>query len=82
MGTLWIPGAERLPCSKAGGTITSTAPPRAVWHTTEAQPGTDAVWKAMIRVLNGKSAEPQVLYDPVTDQARAVHAAQPVRPRA
>lgn len=68
MGTLWIPGAERLPCSKAGGAITSTAPPRAVWHTTEAQPGTAAVWSAMIRVLNNKSAEPQVLYDPVTDR--------------
>ena len=68
MGTLWIPGAERLPCSKPGGVITSTAPPRAVWHTTEAQPGTAAVWASMIRVLNSKSAEPQILYDPLTDR--------------
>ena len=68
MGTLWIPGAEKLKVSSPGGTITSTAPPRVVWHTTEAPPGTDNVWGAMIRVLNSKGAEPQVLYDPVTDR--------------
>lgn len=68
MGTVWIPGAERITPSKPGGTITSTSPPRAVWHSTEAQPGTAAVWSAMIRVLKGKSAEPQLLYDPVTDR--------------
>lgn len=68
MGTLWIPGAERITPSKPGGTITSTAPPRVVWHTVEADPGTNAVWASMIRVLKGKSAEPQVLYDPVTDR--------------
>lgn len=67
-GTLWIPGAERLKPSASGGTITSTAPPRVVWHTTEATPGTDSVWNAMIRVLTNKSAEPNVLYDPVTDR--------------
>ena len=67
-GTIWIPGAERLKPSAAGGTITSTAPPRVVWHTTEADPGTASVWAAMIRVLKGKNAEPQVLYDPVTDR--------------
>src|SRR5690349_6677769 len=68
MGTLWIPGAEKLPVSSPGGTITSTAPPRSVWHATEAQPGTANVWTAMVRVLNNKAAEPQVLYDPVTDR--------------
>lgn len=68
MGTLWIPGAERLLVSSAGGTITSTAPPRAVWHATEAQPGTANVWTAMCRVLNNKAAEPQVLYDPLDDR--------------
>lgn len=67
-GTIWIPGAERLTPSKPGGKITSTAPPRVVWHTTEADPGTASVWAAMIRVLKGKSAEPQVLYDPLTDR--------------
>lgn len=68
MGTLWIPGAERIKPSTAGGTITSTAPPRVVWHTTEAPPGTDNMFQTMIRVLTNKGAEPQVLYDPVTDR--------------
>ena len=68
MGTLWIPGAERITPSSPGGTITSTAPPRIVWHCTEATPGTSAVWTSMIRVLTTKAAEPHVLYDPVTDR--------------
>lgn len=67
-GTIWIPGAERITPSSGGGTITSKAPPRVVWHTTEADPGTDDVFSAMVRVLRGKSAEPQVLYDPLTDR--------------
>ncbi|GAA0622962.1 hypothetical protein HPO96_27955 [Kribbella sandramycini] len=67
-GTIWIPGAERLKPSAPGGTITSNAPPRVVWHTTEADPGTSSVWAAMIRVLTNKSAEPQILYDPLTDR--------------
>lgn len=67
-GTILIPGAERITPSRPGGIITSTAPPRVVWHTTEADPGTASVWAAMIRVLKDKSAEPQVLYDPVTDR--------------
>lgn len=66
-GTIWIPGAERLKPSQDGGTM-SGGKPRVVWHTTEADPGTAAVWSAMIRVLTGKSAEPQVLYDPLTDR--------------
>lgn len=68
MGTLWIPGAERITPSLPGGTITSTAPPRVVWHTTEADPGTASVWTTMIRVLKNKSAEPHILYDPLTDR--------------
>lgn len=68
MGTLLIPGAERITPSSSGGIITSTAPPRVVWHTTEADPGTASVWDSMIRVLKEKSAEPQVLYDPLTDR--------------
>lgn len=67
-GTIWIPGAKRLHCSLPGGEITSTAPPRATWHTVEADPGTDDVWQSMIKVLNGKKAEPQVLWDPLTDE--------------
>jgi hypothetical protein len=66
--TIWIPGAERLTPSSPGGTITSKAPPRVVWHTTEADPGTSSVWSAMVGVLRNKSAEPQVLYDPLTDR--------------
>lgn len=66
--TIWIPGAERLTPSLAGGEITSTADPRTVWHTTEADPGTSQVWASMIRVLTSKSDEPQVLYDPYTDR--------------
>lgn len=68
MGTIWIDDVERLPVSAPGGTITSTAPPRAVWHTVEAPAGRSSTWLAMIDVLNDKSAEPQVLYDPVTDR--------------
>lgn len=67
-GTIWIPGAERITPSQAGGTISSTAPPRVVWHTTEAPSGKDSMFAAMIRVLKDKSAEPQVLWDPLTDR--------------
>jgi hypothetical protein len=67
-GTIWIPGAERLHVSSAGGDITSTAPPRVVWHTTEAPSGDPHQWQNMQNVLTGKGAEPQVLYDPVTDR--------------
>lgn len=66
-GTIWIPGAERITPSAPGGTM-SGGKPRVTWHTTEADPGTASVWAAMIRVLKGKSAEPQVLYDPLTDR--------------
>lgn len=65
---IWIPGAERITPSEPGGIITSNAPPRVVWHTTEATPGPSSVWDAMIRVLRDKNAEPQVLYDPMTDR--------------
>lgn len=68
MGTLWIPGAERLKPSLPGGTITSDAPPRTVWHTTEAPSGNDSTFESMVRVLTNKSAEPQVLWDPVSDR--------------
>jgi hypothetical protein len=68
MGTILIPGAERLTPSLAGGTITSTAPPRVVWHTVEAPAGKDSTFQSMINVLTGKSAEPNVLYDPKTDR--------------
>jgi hypothetical protein len=67
-GTLWVPGAERITPSLAGGSITSTAPPRVVWHTTEAPSGKPAMFQSMINVLKNKSAEPQILWDPITDR--------------
>lgn len=67
-GITWITGAERLAASSAGGDITSTAPPRVVWHTTEAASGVASMWQTMQRVLVSKGAEPQVLYDPLTDR--------------
>lgn len=67
-GTLWIPGAERITPSSPGGDITSTAPPRVVWHTTEAPSGNPAMFQSMINVLKSKGAEPQVLWDPITDR--------------
>lgn len=68
MGTLWIPGAERLTPSAPGGIITSTAPGRSVWHATEANPKTPGVFESMVKVLTGKSAEPHLLYHPLTDR--------------
>ena len=68
MGTLWIPGAERITPSKPGGLITSTAPPRAVWHTTQNPSGDPKQWANVIATLRAKSAEPQVLWDPVSDR--------------
>ena len=68
-GTLWIPGFEKLKPSKPGGDIDSKAGPRAIWHTVEAPAGTEKMFQRMIDVLTGKSAEPHVLIDPVTDRA-------------
>lgn len=65
---LWIPGAERLTPSDPGGVITSEAPPRVVWHTTEAPAGKASMFAAMHRVLTSKGAEPNVLIDPITDR--------------
>lgn len=68
MGTVWIPGAERLGDGKIGGAMdTPGRPPRAVWHTTESGAG-DAAFDAVDRYLRSISAEPHVLYDPTTDR--------------
>lgn len=68
MTTVWIPGAERLGKGKIGGAMDKpTAPPRAVWHTTESNHG-DAAFKAVADYLIRQSAEPHILYDPVTDR--------------
>lgn len=70
-GTLWIPGGERITPSSPGGTPnTSEAahPSRVIWHTTEAPSGDPAMFQSMMNVLTSKGAEPQVLWDPVTDR--------------
>lgn len=69
-GTLWVPGAERITPSLPGGDMSEGpgGPPRVVWHTTEAPAGSDASWTNVIKVLRDKNAEPQVMWDPVTDR--------------
>lgn len=68
MGTVWISGAERLGHGGIGGAMDYPGkPPRVVWHTTESGHG-DTAFDAVARVLMGKSDEPHILYDPVTDR--------------
>jgi hypothetical protein len=67
-GTIWIPGAERITPSLPGGEITSDAPPRVVWHTTQNPSGDPHQWSNVIGTLRSKNAEPQVIYDPVSDR--------------
>lgn len=73
-GQVWIPGATRLTPSYGGGSsdYPGTAP-RAVAHTTECPSGPhggerDYWFWQMVKILRGKSAEPQIVYDPVTDK--------------
>lgn len=68
MPTVWIGAAEPLPLSKTGGTITSDAPGRVVWHTVQATSGSDRAWAGSVRTLVDKSAEPHILYDPLDDR--------------
>lgn len=73
-GPLWVPGAERLRVSAPGGSMDYPhAGPRGVAHTTESPSGgrgnqPDYWFRLMERVLRGKSAEPNLLYDPLTDK--------------
>lgn len=73
-GPLWINTAERLTASAPGGSPDFPGvPPRVVAHTTESPAGgkgddPDYWFKAMDRVLRSKSAEPTLLYDPLTDK--------------
>lgn len=68
MGTIWIPGAERLGDGSIGGTMDSPSrPPRVVWHTTESGAG-NAAFDSVGRYLRSISAEPHVMYDPTTDR--------------
>ncbi|MGW5637122.1 peptidoglycan-binding protein LysM [Streptomyces sp. NPDC003832] len=68
MGTIWIPGAERLGSGVIGGAMDSpNRPPRAVPHTTESGAG-NAAFDAVAKYLRVKAAEPHILYDPTTDR--------------
>ncbi|WP_435058530.1 peptidoglycan-binding protein [Streptomyces sp. bgisy060] len=67
-GTVWISGAIRLGDGRIGGAMdTPGNPPRFVHHTTESPAGgryLESVGSYLIRV----SAEPQLIYCPVTDR--------------
>lgn len=68
MGTIYIPGVERLGAGKIGGAMdTPGKPGRVVWHTTESGAG-DAAFAAVARVLISEADEPHFLYDPTTDR--------------
>jgi hypothetical protein len=68
MGTIWIPGAERLGDGSIGGAMDSPERPgRVVWHTTESGAG-DAAFDSVGKYLRSISAEPHILYDPTTDR--------------
>ncbi|MFF4952276.1 peptidoglycan-binding protein LysM [Streptomyces chattanoogensis] len=68
MGTIWIPGAERLGDGSIGGAMDSPSRPgRVVWHTTESGAG-DAAFNSVEHYLRQISAEPHIIYDPTTDR--------------
>ncbi|MEU0245165.1 peptidoglycan-binding protein [Streptomyces sp. NPDC006235] len=68
MGTIWIPGAERLGDGSIGGAMDSPSKPgRATWHSTESGAG-NASFNAVAAYLIRIGAEPHVLYDPTTDR--------------
>jgi hypothetical protein len=68
MGTIWIPGAERLGDGSIGGAMdTPDKKPRVTWHTTESGAG-DAAFNAVAGYLIAEQYEPHILYDPTTDR--------------
>ncbi|MCQ6554786.1 peptidoglycan-binding protein [Streptomyces sp. C10-9-1] len=68
MAEIWIKEAERLGDGSIGGAMDSpSAPPRAVWHTTESGAG-DAAFNAVASYLIRVQSEPHILYDPMTDR--------------
>lgn len=68
MGTIWIPGAERLGDGSIGGAMdTPGKPSRVVWHTTESGAGNSA-FSAVAGYLVAEQYEPHILYDPTTDR--------------
>lgn len=67
-GPAYIPGVTRFGRQAIGGAMdTPGNPPRATWHTTESPAGSNyftSIAAYLIRV----GAEPQVIYDPVSDR--------------
>ncbi|OSY52180.1 N-acetylmuramoyl-L-alanine amidase XlyA precursor [Streptomyces fradiae ATCC 10745 = DSM 40063] len=67
-GPAYIAGAVRFGAQRIGGAMdTPTAPPRAVWHTTESPAGS-AYFYSIAAYLIRVGAEPQVIYDPESDR--------------
>jgi hypothetical protein len=67
-GPDYLPGAIRFGGQSIGGAMDHPEnPPRAVWHTTES-PGGAQFLASNATFLIHKKAEPQVIYDPVTDK--------------
>lgn len=68
MGTIWIPGAERLGDGSIGGAMdTPGNAPRVTWHTTESGAG-NAAFSSVAQYLINEQYEPHILYDPTTDR--------------
>lgn len=66
-GPTYISGVTRFGDQSIGGASDSpTKPPRAVWHTTESPAGA-SYFTSIAAYLIRVGAEPQVIYDPVSD---------------
>ncbi|MER8003014.1 peptidoglycan-binding protein [Streptomyces sp. NPDC095613] len=67
-GPAYISGATRFGGQSIGGAMdTPSNPPRATWHTTESPAG-GSYFTSIAAYLIRVGAEPQVIYDPVTDR--------------
>lgn len=67
-GPAYIDGAVRFGDQRIGGAMdTPGNPPRTTWHTTESPAG-GSYFQSVAAYLMRVAAEPQVIYDPVTDQ--------------
>jgi LysM repeat protein len=66
-GPAYIPGAVRFGDQSIGGAMdTPHNPPRTTWHTTESPAGA-SYFRSVAAYLIRVGAEPQVIYDPVSD---------------
>lgn len=67
-GPAYISGVVRFGDQSIGGAMDSpNKPPRAVWHTTESPAG-GSYFSSIAAYLIRVGAEPQVIYDPLTDK--------------